>query len=79
MTVAFCEIQYEQLQRLSFLNVLERNYPHLNMSILIYPGGLWKVDDNVQLGNNTTYILCIAVVPGPSRSSLASLATLPNF
>ena len=47
--------------------------------MLIYPGGLWKVDDNVQLGNNTTYILWIAVVTGPSRFSLASLAILSNF
>ena len=29
--------------------------------------------------NNTTYILWIANVTGPSRSSLASLATLSGF
>ena len=31
------------------------------------------------LGNSTTYLLCIFDVIGPSRSSLASLATLSGF
>ena len=30
-------------------------------------------------GNKTTYILCTVDVTGPSRSSLASLATLFDF